>query len=112
MWTPSSVGYGAGIAKFRDRPNPTQRCPDGVASRAIIMLLVWAAIAMVFFTNRLLTNQFTETTRNRAELRLALYSGNLQSELSQSAIVPQLLARDPALIGALNSADYQQSTNA
>ncbi len=78
--------------------------------RLALIILVWAAIATVFFTNRLLTNQFTETTRNRAELRLALYSGNLQSELSQSAIVAQLLARDPALIGALNSADYQQST--
>ncbi|MEQ3710806.1 MAG: ATP-binding protein [Tateyamaria sp.] len=78
--------------------------------RLALIILVWAAIATVFFTNRRLTNQFTETTRNRAELRLALYSGNLQSELSQSAIVAQLLARDPALIGALNSADYQQST--
>ena len=45
-----------------------------------------------------------------SELRLALYSGNLLSELRQNAIVPQLLARDPTLIGALNSADYSQST--
>jgi len=94
-------------------PSPeTNEAPRSVGWRVRIalVLLVWAAIATVFFTNRLLTNQFTETTRNRAELRLALYSGNLQSELSQSAIVAQLLARDPALIGALNSADYQRST--
>ncbi|MEL6808499.1 MAG: ATP-binding protein [Pseudomonadota bacterium] len=90
----------------------TDQAPRSVGWRVRIalVLLVWAAIATVFFTNRLLTNQFTETTRNRAELRLALYSGNLQSELRQSAIVAQLLARDPALIGALNSADYQRST--
>ena len=43
-------------------------------------------------------------------MRLALYSGNLLSELRRNAIVPQLLARDPSLIGALNSSDYQQST--
>ena len=76
---------------------------------ALVVLLVLAVIT-VSVTNRFLTNRFTETTRNRAELRLALYSGNLQSELRQSAIVPQLLARDPTLIGALNSADYSQST--
>ncbi len=76
---------------------------------ALVALLVLAA-ATVWFTNRLLTDRFTETTRNRAELRLALYSGNLLSELRRNAIVPQLLARDPALIGALNSGDFSQST--
>lgn len=76
---------------------------------ALIALLVLAVLT-VSVTNRFLTNRFTETTRNRAELRLALYSGNLLSELRQNAIVPQLLARDPTLIGALNSADYTQST--
>ncbi len=76
---------------------------------ALVILLVLAVVT-VSVTNRLLTDRFTETTRNRAELRLALYSGNLRSELRQSAIVPQLLARDPTLIGALNSADYSRST--
>jgi two-component system C4-dicarboxylate transport sensor histidine kinase DctB len=68
------------------------------------------AIITVILPNILLTERFTETTRNRAELRLALYSGNLLSELRRNAIVPQLLARDPALIGALNSNDFSQST--
>lgn len=76
---------------------------------ALLILLVVAA-ATVWVTNRLLTDRFTESTRNRAELRLALYSGNLLSELRRNAIVPQLLARDPTLIGALNSDDYSQST--
>ena len=75
-----------------------------------LLCLFIIAVATVFFTNRLLTDRFTETTRNRAELRLALYSGNLMSELRQNAIVPQLLARDPELIGALNSSDYTAST--
>ena len=68
------------------------------------------AVAVVVTTHRLLTDRFTETTRNRAELRLVLYSGNLLAELRQNAIVPQLLARDPTLISALNSEDYAQST--
>ncbi len=74
------------------------------------VFLVVVAVAVVVVTNRLLTDRFTETTRNRAELRLVLYSGNLLSELRQNAIVPQLLARDPALISALNTGDYTQST--
>ncbi|WP_413081168.1 sensor histidine kinase [Tritonibacter multivorans] len=69
-----------------------------------------AAGAIVWFTNKTLTHSFTETTRNRAELRLALYSGNLVSELRRHAIVPQLLARDQALISALQSQDFSLST--
>ena len=78
--------------------------------RFALVLMTALAIMLVVVTNKLLTNRFTETTRNRAELRLVLYSGNLLSELRQNAIVPQLLARDPALISALNSDDFKQST--
>ncbi|SEL99141.1 two-component system, NtrC family, C4-dicarboxylate transport sensor histidine kinase DctB [Roseovarius tolerans] len=79
-------------------------------ARVVLFGLFLIAVAVVFTTNRLLTDRFTENTRNRAELRLVLYSGNLLSELRQNAIVPQLLARDPALISALNTQDYAQST--
>ena len=78
--------------------------------RMALILMTAMAIGVVVVTNRLLTDRFTQNTRNRAELRLVLYSGNLLSELRQNAIVPQLLARDPALISALNSANYSQST--
>jgi len=82
----------------------------GWRARLALLLLVVIAIATVVSTNKLLTDRFTENTRNRAELRLALYSGNLLSELRQNAIVPQLLARDPGLITALNTSDHAQST--
>ncbi|APZ54520.1 sensor histidine kinase [Salipiger abyssi] len=78
--------------------------------RLALVLLIVLAVSTVWVTNVLLTDRFTESTRNRAELRLALYSGNILSELRRNAIVPQLLARDPALIGALNSADFSQSS--
>jgi two-component system C4-dicarboxylate transport sensor histidine kinase DctB len=76
---------------------------------AILGLLVFAALT-VWITNNLLTSRFTETTRNNAELQLALNSGNLVAELSRNRIVPQLLARDPELIGALSTANYTLST--
>ena len=78
--------------------------------RLALIGLMAIAVATVWFTNRLLTDRFTETTRNKAEVRLALYSGNLLSELRRNSIVPQLLARDPALIGALASADFKLSS--
>lgn len=93
-----------------DRQSETalRRSPWGV--RAAMVVFISLAVAVVLWTNTLLTERFTESTRSRAEVRLALYSGNLLSELQRTAIVPQLLARDPALIGALNSNDYAQSS--
>ena len=75
-----------------------------------MILVISAAVAVVWVTNQLLTERFIESTRSRAEVRLALYAGNILSELQRNQIVPQLLARDPTLISALNSADFSQST--
>ncbi len=78
--------------------------------RLIVALLVLLAISVVGVTNRWLTDSFTETTRNRAELRLALYSGNMMSELQRTSVVPLLLARDPELIRALNEAQFSRTS--
>jgi two-component system C4-dicarboxylate transport sensor histidine kinase DctB len=75
-----------------------------------MLAFISLAVTVVWITNSLLTERFTETTRNRAEVRLALYSGNLLSELQRNSVVPLLLSRDPALIGALTSGDFQQSS--
>jgi len=82
--------------------------PHGVSwqLRLVIMALVAVAVAVVVVTNQWLGGRFTEATRNKAELRLALYSGNLVSELQRTAVVPLLLARDPELIGALVKGNY------
>jgi two-component system C4-dicarboxylate transport sensor histidine kinase DctB len=79
-------------------------------TRLLVGALVAVACVVIYISNSLLTERFTERTRGAAEVRLALYSANLISELQRNSIVPQLLARDPALIGALNSGDYTQST--
>ena len=75
-----------------------------------MIALVTLGCVVVVTSNRLLTERFTERTRGAADVRLALYSANLISELQRNSIVPQLLARDPALIGALNSGDFAQSS--
>ncbi|MEP4035851.1 MULTISPECIES: ATP-binding protein [unclassified Pseudophaeobacter] len=79
-------------------------------ARLALLLFMGVAAVTVWVTNQQLTHRFTDSTRNRGELRLALYSGNLVSELRRYAIVPQLLARDQTLIAALQSQDFSLST--
>lgn len=78
--------------------------------RLALVAFVVAAISVVWVTNLLLTERHTILTRNRAEVRQALYSGNLLSELQRTSIVPILLSRDPVLVSALNTDDYAQTS--
>lgn len=71
--------------------------------RALFAAILSAAAAVIWATNAFLSERFTESTRNRAEVRLALYTGQLLSELQRTSVVPLLLARDPELISALQS---------
>ncbi|MBP0482879.1 sensor histidine kinase [Sagittula salina] len=98
------------MADARNTLRQRRAAPIGGRARIALVVLLIGAVATVWVTNWLLTDRFTETTRNRAELRLALYSGNLISELRRNAIVPELLARDKALLDALNAQDYTQSS--
>ncbi len=74
--------------------------------KLVVALLVLLASGVVLVTNRWLSERFTETTRNRAELRLALYSGNMVSELQRTSVVPLLLSGDPALADALRGGNF------
>ncbi|MBK4214637.1 sensor histidine kinase [Paracoccus caeni] len=74
--------------------------------RLTVVAIFLTALAATWTTNAWLTARFSENTRVRSELRLALYTGNLLSELQRNAVVPLLLARDPALIRSLDSNDF------
>ncbi|WP_410218665.1 ATP-binding protein [Paracoccus sp. (in: a-proteobacteria)] len=78
--------------------------------RATVVLIFLTALGTIWTTNAWLTDRFSENTRVRAELRLALYTGNLLSELQRNSVVPLLLARDPALINALNGNDFSTTS--
>ncbi|TNC68047.1 sensor histidine kinase [Rubellimicrobium roseum] len=78
--------------------------------RIALVLFCLAAIAIIWVTNQILTQRFTETVKNRAEVRYTLYVGQLVSELQRNSIVPQLLVRDPELIAALQTGDYSGSS--
>ncbi|OYU39744.1 MAG: two-component system sensor histidine kinase [Pseudorhodobacter sp. PARRP1] len=78
--------------------------------RLAATLLILLAIGVVLITNRWLSERFTETTRNRAELRLALYSGNMLSEVQRTAVVPLLLADDPAIRDSLKKNTFARTS--
>ncbi len=78
--------------------------------RAVIALLFVAAGMTAWFLNTFLSENFADSTRNRAELRLVLYSGNIQSELQRNSVVPLLLARDPDLIAALSDGSFASTS--
>jgi two-component system C4-dicarboxylate transport sensor histidine kinase DctB len=90
--------------------NAAPRTRAGWRVRVTVIVVVCMAVATVWTTNTWLTERFTESTRNRAQVRLALYSGNVVSELQRASVVPLLLSRDPTLIAALNSGDYSKSS--
>jgi two-component system C4-dicarboxylate transport sensor histidine kinase DctB len=78
--------------------------------RIALAMFVLAAVSIIWITNQVLTQRFTETVRSRAEVRYTLYVGQLVSELQRNSIVPQLLVRDPELIQALQMRDFSRST--
>ena len=73
-------------------------------------MLILLAVAVVLVSNRLLTDRYTADTRSRAEVRLALYTGNLMTELQRTSVVPLLLARDPELVQALRESNFSATS--
>jgi two-component system, NtrC family, C4-dicarboxylate transport sensor histidine kinase DctB len=85
-------------------PNSTPPDADAPAPwrlRLIGFVLALLGLATVLITNRLLVDRFSETTRNAAELRLAIYSGNILGDLQRASVVPRLLSDDPLIRNAL-----------
>ena len=78
--------------------------------RGLLIAFIAAAVAVIWVSNIWLTQRFTETTRNGAELRLAIYSGTIQSELQRHSVVPLLLSRDPVLIRSLEQNSFTDTS--
>jgi len=76
----------------------------------VVGIICLIGVVTIAVTNSLLTQRFTASTATRAEVRLTLYVASLMSELQRNSIVPQLLARDPDLITALQEPDYWIAT--
>ena len=78
--------------------------------RFVFAVFIVLASVSVYISNNLLVERFTQSTQQKAQLRLALYTGNLMSELRRNAPVPLLLAKDAEMVAALSSNDFQRSS--
>ncbi|WP_442954503.1 sensor histidine kinase [Pararhodobacter sp.] len=91
-------------------PTPASAAPLRLGlppwGKAIVGLLMVVAVAVVWVMDDWLSESFTVDTRNRAQLRLVLYAGNIEAELQRTQVVPILLSRDPVLREALRSGNY------
>jgi len=74
--------------------------------KALVAVLVLGGAVILWELDGWLSETFTVDTRNRAELRLVLYGGNVEAELLRTQVVPILLSRDPALRDALQNGQY------
>jgi len=81
-----------------------------MVARLVVVAIIAIAVVLIWISNLYLTDRFTHETRSRSELRLALYAGNISSELQRTSVVPLLLSRDPVLISALNSGDFSATS--
>jgi two-component system, NtrC family, C4-dicarboxylate transport sensor histidine kinase DctB len=79
-------------------------------AKLAVALLILVAVGIVLVSNRLLTDRYTADTRSRAEVRLALYTGNLMAELQRTSVVPLLLSRDPELVQALRDGNFSSTS--
>ncbi len=103
---PATATTTAGARPATPRAARARRRRAVWSTRLIIFFFIAVAMASIWATNAFLTDRFTESTRSRADVRQALYSGQVLSELQRTAVVPLLLARDPDLIRALDSKSY------
>ena len=64
-----------------------------------MVLVIWASHAY-------LTRAFSEDQSADSTVRATLYAGAIQSAMQRHAVIPLLLSRDPILILALRSGEY------
>ena len=88
----------------------TVKAGTSLVARLVVLVVIAIAILLIWISNLYLTDRFTQETRQRAELRLALYAGNISSELQRTSVVPLLLSRDPVLISDLSSGDFSATS--
>ena len=71
-----------------------------VASMIATALVIWAS-------HSYLTRSFAEDQNADSTVRATLYAGSIQSTIQRHSVVPLLLARDPILILALKTGQYE-----
>ena len=90
------------------RPNAP---PGRFWTRAGLLASVLGMLLVIWASHAYLTRAFGETQEADATVRATLYAGSIQSTIQRHSVVPLLLSRDPILILALRSGQYQGAEN-
>ena len=78
--------------------------------RIVIFLIVFIFLLIIWFSNFWLTEKFTQFIRASSELKAALYSNAIDSELKKNQVIPFLVSMDPMIMTALRSNDYETTS--
>ncbi len=77
-------------------------------------IMIWfgliSTILLLWASNTFLTDRFTIDQREESLMRSGLYASSIASALQRSANVPLLLSRDQTIITALQSNDFQNTS--
>ena len=81
--------------------------PGGFWMRAGLLASVVGMMLVIWASHVYLTRAFSEDQSADATVRATLYAGAIQSTMQRNSVIPLLLSRDPILILALRSGEYE-----
>lgn len=79
-------------------------------TQIVAWFVVILSMVLLWLSNNYLTERFTENQRSISLQRADLYANSISTALQRNAYVPLLLSRDQALIAALQSGDYTNTS--
>ena len=88
------------MSQSAEPPRPTSR-PGRFWMRAGLLASVVGMVLVIWASHFYLTRSFSEDQSADSTVRATLYAGTIQSAMQRHSVIPQLLARDPILILAL-----------
>jgi len=92
----------------KDADAPRLNAPLGrFWMRAALLASVLAMALVIWASHVYLTRAFSEDQNTDATVRATLYAGSIQSTMQRHSVVPLLLSRDPILIMALKTGNFQ-----
>ena len=87
-------------------PRPMSQ-PGRFWMRAGLLASIVGMVLVIWASHVYLTRAFSEDQSADATVRATLYAGAIQSAMQRHAVIPLLLSRDPILILALRSGEYE-----
>ncbi len=96
------------MSQADDAPRPIEH-PGRFWMRVGVAASILGTLLVIWLSHAYLSRTFSDEQNTDATVRATLYAGAIQSAMQRQSVVPLLLARDPILIDALESGQYQNA---